>query len=103
MEKPFPINIGGMLKADTRTRHAEEFKTLDRRMLFEMDDKGLASWQHKFEPDEPQWRLAEYEWQRRLTAEQIKATIFSARWQAWFGIAAVFIGMVLVKLLELLK
>lgn len=48
-----------------RERHVEEFKLLDRRELFGMDDKKLAEWQGRFQADEPQWRLAEHEWQRR--------------------------------------
>ena len=62
MKDPPPFDTGGMLKSAKRTQHAEEFKTLDRQKLFEMDDKALAAWQHTFEPSEPQWRLAEYEW-----------------------------------------
>ncbi|HWW02641.1 MAG TPA: hypothetical protein VNZ64_23280 [Candidatus Acidoferrum sp.] len=48
-----------------RERRAEEFKSLNRRQLFSMDDKKLAEWQSRFQADEPQWRLAEHEWQRR--------------------------------------
>jgi hypothetical protein len=50
-----------------------------------MDDKTLAEWQAGFEQTEAQWRLAEHEWQRRLTAAQISATMRAARGQAWFG------------------
>ncbi|MFA5192852.1 MAG: hypothetical protein WC740_19250 [Verrucomicrobiia bacterium] len=83
-------------------QHKEDFKSLDRQELSKMDDKALAAWQSKFKPDEPQWRLAEHEWQRRLTAEQIAATMKAARWQAWFGIAAVVIGALTATVLTLI-
>lgn len=67
-----------------------------------MDDKSLAAWQSVFEQDEPQWRLAEHEWQRRLTAEQIRVTLSTARWQAWFGIIGTFIGALLALLIQAL-
>jgi hypothetical protein len=85
-----------------RMRHAEEFKTLDRRELSKKNDKELAEWQSRHEPDEPQWRLAEHEWQRRITADQITATMRAARGQAWFGIAGLFIGALLTLLGQLL-
>ena len=48
-----------------RERRADGFKTFNRRELLSMDDKKLAEWQSGFQADEPQWRLAEYEWHRR--------------------------------------
>jgi hypothetical protein len=62
----------------------QKLKT-DRIELAGMDDKTLAEWQAGFEQTEAQWRLAEHEWQRRLTAAQISATMRAARGQAWFG------------------
>jgi hypothetical protein len=67
-----------------------------------MDDRSLAEWQAAYDMDEAQWRLAEHEWQRRITAESIAATIKAARGQAWFGIAGVIMGSVLTLLLTLL-
>jgi hypothetical protein len=75
-----------------RERRVEEFKTFDRLTLFRMSDKELAEWQSRHADDEPQWRLAEHEWQRRLTEQSIRATVSAARVQAWFGIAAALIG-----------
>jgi len=89
------------MAAGKRVKHKEQFEEFDRRELAAMDDKALAKWQSQFQTDEPQWRLAEHEWQRRLTAEQIRATLTSARWQAWFGIAAAVIGALLGALLTL--
>jgi hypothetical protein len=63
-----------------------------------MADKEVAEWQAGFEPAEPQWRLAEHEWQGRLIAKQIHA----AHRQAWFGIAAAMIGAIMGALLTVL-
>jgi hypothetical protein len=93
---------GPMVRRAIREQNRAEFKTLDRRELAKMDDKALAQWQSDYKSDEPQWRLAEYEWQRRITAEQINATMRSARWQAWFGVFAALIGGVLGALLAIL-
>jgi hypothetical protein len=77
-------------------RHRETFKSLDRRKLSALDDKSLAEWQSDFKQDEPEWRIAEHEWQRRLTAEEIKAL----RWAAIIGICAIILGALLTKVLE---
>jgi hypothetical protein len=61
---PFDSDEGKQVLADIehaktpRERRADEFKTFDRRELAGMDDKKLAEWQSRFQPDEPQWRLA---------------------------------------------
>jgi hypothetical protein len=85
-----------------REQHARDFNNFDRRELTKMDDVALAKWQSSFAVDEPQWRLAEHEWQRRITAEQISATMKAARGQAWFGIAGLFIGALLTLIGQLL-
>ena len=89
-------------RAMARARRRDEFKSFDRSKLSRMDDRALAEWQAGFEPSEAQWRLAEHEWQGRLIAQQIRATISSARWQAWFGIAAAVIGALLTLLVQFL-
>ena len=76
-----------------RQRRFEEFAKLDRLDLFKWSEKDLAAWQSRHETDEPGWRLAECEWQRRTTKEVVSATLFAARWQAYFGIAGVVIGV----------
>jgi hypothetical protein len=90
-------------EAGTRSRHIKEFEKLNRREIANMDDNALAKWQSEFFTDEPQWRLAEHEWQRRISAEQIAATMKAARWQAYFGLAGVIIGALLAILLGALK
>ena len=89
-------------RMNKRLRHKEEFKAFERRELSQKSDKDLAEWQIDFEENEPQWRLAEHEWQRRLTAEQVSATMKAARGQAWFGIAAAVIGSLLTLVVQFL-
>jgi hypothetical protein len=105
---PFGSDEGRQVLADIeraktpRERRADEFKAFDRRELLKMSDKELAEWQSRHESDEPQWRLAEHEWQRRLTEQTVRATISAARLQAYIGIAAALIGALAGALLTLL-
>ena len=104
---PFDSDEGRQVLADIehaktpRERRADEFAAFDRRELFSVSDKELAAWQSRHEQDEPQWRLAEHEWQRRNTEQTVRATIFAARWQAYFGIAAALIGALAGAILTL--
>jgi hypothetical protein len=93
----------GRVHAAKKQRHREELASLDRRALSKMDDKALAIWQFEFEEDEPQWRIAEHEWQSRLITAQIRAATAGARGQAYFGIAGMVIGLLVNKILEILK
>lgn len=81
-----------------RQLNRDMFANFDRRVLMGRDDRSLAEWQSRFDQDEAQWRIAEHEWQRRLTEENIKAIMKAARGQAWFGIAAGVIGSILTIL-----
>jgi|ERR1035441_5893145 hypothetical protein len=92
----------GDFEGQARMQHIRELEKLDRRELVKMSDVALAKWQSGFASDEAQWRLAEHEWQRRITAEQIAATMKAARGQAWFGIAGLFIGALLTLIGQLL-
>jgi hypothetical protein len=75
--------------------HAQ-MREVDRREVASKSDIDLTIWQTSFPLDSPQFRLAEYEWQRRLSADQIKA----ARWAAVIGLAGVIVGALLTKVLE---
>jgi ABC-type dipeptide/oligopeptide/nickel transport system permease subunit len=87
--------IHGALNRAARAERQEAFQKLDRRELAAMDDKQLAEWQSHYPRESAQYILAEHEWQRRLTAEQIRATRFSAV----IGIIGVAVGAVLGWLL----
>ena len=91
-EKFFEKSARDMEKA----RHAQEFSKINRRELAGRTDEDLAAWQAKYPPDSAQFILAQYEWSRRLTADQIKA----ARWAAVIGVAGVILGALLTKVLE---
>ena len=79
-----------------KARHEKEFETVNRREVAAWPDEKLAAWQAKFPSESPQFILAQYEWSRRLTSDQIKA----ARWAAWVGLGGVIVGAVLARLLE---
>lgn len=55
-----------------------KFKSVDRRVIAKMSDHELALWQSEYPEGSPQHILAEHEWQRRLTVEQVNASRFSA-------------------------
>ncbi len=74
-----------------------KFGEVDRRALARMCDKDLALWQSQHPQDSPQFILGQFEWNRRLTADQIKAT----RWAAWLGIIAAVIGALVGAVLTL--
>jgi hypothetical protein len=79
-----------------KARFDKEFEKVNRRELAGWPDEKLAAWQAKFPAESPQFILAQFEWSRRLTADQIKA----ARWAAWIGLAGVILGAVLSRILE---
>jgi hypothetical protein len=82
-------------------KNLEDFKTLDRREIFRMQDKPLAEWQSKFRPEDPQWKLAEYEWQRRLTFEQIRTSLNVGKQSAIFAVIASVAGSIIGVILTL--
>ena len=79
-----------------KARFDKEFEKVNRRELAGWPDEKLAVWQAKFPSESPQFILAQFEWNRRLTADQVKA----ARWAAWIGLAGVIVGAVLSRILE---
>jgi len=96
--------INSMIERSRRANDAENFETLERAELARMDDKALAAWQSEFTSDQPQWRLAEHEWQQRLTERQIAASHATARraalWGACSGIAGALGGVLLAWVLS---
>ena len=74
----------------------QEFAKVNRRELANWPDQRLAAWQAQFPPESAQFILAQFEWNRRLAADQIKA----ARWAAWIGLVGVIVGAVLTRILE---
>ena len=71
--------------------HEQALAKLDRRELARKSDIDLAKWQSGFDSDEPQYRLAEHEWQRRITAQQIRASHIVA----WVGVMGTLFGVLL--------
>lgn len=85
------------IDAEQEKRDIEnKFGDVDRRALARMSDKDLALWQSQHPSDSPQYILAQFEWNRRLTAEQTKW----ARWSVIVGFIGVIIGALLQRWLE---
>jgi hypothetical protein len=61
-----------------------ELKKIDKRDLARKSDIDLTVWQTSYPPDSPQFIIAEKEWERRLSAEQIRA----GHTAAWIGVIA---------------
>lgn len=80
-----------IMKSAEREKHLHAFVGVDRKALMRMDDKQLAEWQSDYPNESPQFLLADHEWQRRLTAQQIGAVKFAA----WLSIVGVVIGAIL--------
>jgi len=79
---------------------AEDYLKVDRTALAKMPDKELAEWQGRYPPSCPQFILAEYEWQRRLTVEQVKASRFATVVGALAGIGGAIIGSLMTWLIS---
>jgi hypothetical protein len=88
--------LHGALERGARIEREKEFRELDHRELAAMTDKQLAEWQSRYPSDSAQHILAEHEWQRRLTAEQVRATRFAA----FVGIIGAAVGTVIGWLLS---
>jgi hypothetical protein len=84
-----------VLEIEQRLR--EGFQNMDARVLTnELSDKQLAILQSEVKPESAQFIRANQEWQRRLTAEQIK----SERFAAWVGVAGTICGVIIGWLLS---
>ena len=91
-------NLAVLRKWDAE-RRAEAFKeagflTSDPNVIASLSDKELAMLQSKHTEGSRQFILAEYEWQRRLNAQQING-IYRA---SWIGLLGVLLGYGLTKL-----
>jgi hypothetical protein len=75
--------------------HAEkiekEFAELDVLRMARFSDKELAAWQFKQQPGTPHYILADHEWQRRLTVQQVRAAYRTA----WIGVVGTLLGTLL--------
>jgi hypothetical protein len=96
--------INSMMERSRRSKDSEDFKTLERESLSSMEDKALAAWQAEFTADQPQFRLAEHEWSRRIADRQIAASHATARraalWGAISGISGALAGVFLAWILS---
>lgn len=78
-------------QAVAKAKLADDYRTVDRKVLSRLSDKELAEWQGNYPPECPQFILAEYEWQRRLTEKAVGAQKFAA----FMSLAGVALGAAL--------
>ena len=78
------------MKKTMREHFKHEFANFNCSDLPKMTKKELAEWQSKHPMDSPQYIIALQEWNRRLTAEQVKATRFAA----YIGIISAVLGAI---------
>lgn len=72
----------------------KELADVSAKDLAHMSETELAAWQSKYPNSSPQATLAAFEWQRRLTAMQVK----TVRFAAWLGLLGVAVGALLTYL-----
>ncbi len=77
-----------MADADRRLKSAAQMKDVNRRELAMKSDESLATWQSQYPTESPMYRLAEHEWQRRLTEQQIRASY----WASVIGVIGTLLG-----------
>jgi hypothetical protein len=91
-------NLGALKRWSAEQRRLmlmdQGFHESDPNVIATLTDKKLAEFQIRYPSESRQFIIAEYEWQRRLTAQQIKATYRTA----WIGIFGVILGYGLTKL-----
>lgn len=73
----------------------DEFASVDAVKIAGLSDLELAAWQCKYPPESPQWLLASFEWQRRLTVKQIRAVRFTAWLTGIFSLVSGLTGVIL--------
>src|SRR5437899_11281636 len=69
----------------------KEFDELDVVRVAHFSNKELAAWHFQQEPGTPQYIIADHEWQRRLTMQQVR----TAYRTAWIGVVGTLLGTVI--------
>jgi hypothetical protein len=83
--------IRNVIEGQRKARLRKEFRETTPSDLAALDNSSLAEWQSQYSTDSPQFLLADHEWQRRLTAQQVKAMRFAA----YVSLAGVVLGAIL--------
>ena len=78
-----------------KIRQYEDLEKLNRKEVAAWSDIDLAGWQGQYPIGSPQHFLAEHEWQRRITAQQIRAGYRAAILSGIMGLAGVVLGWLL--------
>ena len=91
MSDEIPFGIRQTLDKMRAAKVAEDFATLDTHQIVCFSDKDLAEWQSQQQPGTPQYIIADHEWQRRLTIQQVRAAYRTA----WIGVIGTLLGTLL--------
>lgn len=91
----------GVLKRFSREAQRQRlieqgFKDSDPNVISKLSDKELATFQSQHSERSRQFIIADYEWQRRLTVRQVRATTHAA----WIGVLSTLSGVILGYMLK---
>ena len=96
-------SILNAMKHQAHRKHRADFqKESVQRKLSAMTEDELALWQDEYPADSPQYILVQHEWNRRLTAEQVKATRYSAIIALYATILGTLLGAALTIGIQML-
>ena len=95
MSDDIPSGIRQTLSRIHTTQVKNDFAQLDVVRIARLSDKELAAWQFEHQPGTPQYIIADHEWQRRLTLQQVRAAYRTA----WIGVAGTLLGTALGALI----
>jgi len=87
------MSVEQSLKQLSRSVLKDKLSSISNKSLSKMSDADLAFWQSSFDFQDPRYRMAEHEWQRRLIVSQLKSTRFAAL----LGVLGTLLGVVLGK------
>lgn len=88
MSNDIPPGIRRVLNKLHTDKVKKDFEQVDVVRIAGLSDKELAAWQFEHQPGTPQYILADHEWQRRLTIQQVRAAYRTA----WIGVVGTLLG-----------
>jgi len=91
MSNELPPHVRHIFEKARDEKLLKEFNELDVLQVAHFSDKQLAAWQFQQRPGTPHYIIADHEWQRRLTMQQVR----SAYRTAWIGVVGTLLGTAL--------
>ena len=95
MSDDIPPGIRHVIGQVHTARVKKDFGELDVVRMAGFSNKELAAWQFEHQPGTPQYIIADHEWQRRLTMQQVRTSYRTA----WIGVAGTLLGTALGTLI----